>query len=721
LLGFVDNKLIIGRDVFLPISAEIHYFRVPKRYWSICFERIKKSGFRIISSLVPWNLHEEKPGQFDFQGLDNPYKDLIVFLELAREFGFKIILRPGPWIRSEWPDGGLPRYIFADESLIARDHTGALLMAKNSGGVRSSYQPSYLHPKYLNHVKRYVGGLVDSIQNYIFPKGPVFLIQLDSEIDFGGNDELFEADYNSYVVSELYPAFLEQKYETTKNLPSCYGRAKTFASLSPPVELDLKRPENLIRYFDWLQFKGKIIEDYIKALKERWEALGVGCMFAVSLPSSKSFNIPVSWENVREERLLLGASLNFDDDLSQISTKLRLLRSLAGYTWSSQLAIGMPANSDGAPPKIDHRRQRFMLILALAAGLKGLNYYMFVGRNHWTGSPLEEDGTVNQSYEDIRKLNMALEVMDLGSALPRQNVAIGRYRPYDWYGQITDAGDFAYINDLVKQTFTYLASDLANLNLDYEVCDIDRQSNIQGKGLPAGIKILFVPCGEFMSAEMQKKLAELVAGGLTVVFVGLMPKYDLLFRQSKALSRQLGIQTKPSYGSAQIKADNQEFKSIVYGNIQARGSARTIARAAARPVGVSKKLGKGKFYFFTYDISARSEPGKLGFLKQILEENNIKSHVNCSDPGIEVVVHTNDKGAVLYLVNTNMNQPSGNGTRKVVVSVDLGQLGFRQAKTVLHDIFDPEAKIQTTSQALKEGLIFEIGHLDARIYWIPKK
>ena len=705
----------------MPISAEIHYFRVPKRYWSICFERIKKSGFRIISSLVPWNLHEEKPGQFDFQGLDNPYKDLIVFLELAREFGFKIILRPGPWIKSEWPDGGLPNYIFADESLIARDHTGALLMAKNSGGVKAGYQPSYLHPKYLSHVKRYVGGLVESIQNYIFPKGPVFLIQLDSEIDFGGNDELFEADYNSYVVTELYPAFLENKYETTKNLPSCYGRAKTFASLSPPTELDLKRPENLVRYFDWLEFKGKIIEDYIRALKERWEALGVGCMFAVSLPPGKGFNIPVSWENIRGEKLLLGASLEFDDDLGQISTRLRLLKSLAGYAWSSQLAIGLPRNSDGAPHHVDYRRQRFMLIMALAAGLKGLNYYMFVGRNHWIGSPLDEDGTVNQSYEDIRKLNLALEVMDLGSARARQSVAIGHYRPYQWYGHITDSGAFAYINDLVKQTFKWLAGDLANLNIDYKVYDIDGPGAISGKGLPDGIKVLFVPCGEFMSAELQKKLAEIVAGGVTVVFVGLIPKFDMLFKQSRILSRNLGVQTKPSYGSAQIKTDDQVFKSIIYGNIQARGSAKTIAKAGARPVGVLKKLGKGKFYFFTYDLSARGEPGKLGFLRQILEENNITPCVSSSDPSVEVVVHTNDKGAVLYLINTNMNQQTGNGARKVVVSIDLGQLGFRQAKTVLHDVFDPETKIQTTSQALKEGLIFEISHLDARIYWIPKK
>src|SRR3990172_3749988 len=99
MLGIIENKFIIGRDEFFPFSAEMHYFRVEKRYWSICFERIKRAGFRIISTYIPWNLHEVHPGDFDFRGISSPDKDLLVFLELCREFGFKVILKPGP--RSE--------------------------------------------------------------------------------------------------------------------------------------------------------------------------------------------------------------------------------------------------------------------------------------------------------------------------------------------------------------------------------------------------------------------------------------------------------------------------------------------------------------------------------------------------------------------------------------------------------------------------------------------
>lgn len=721
MLGLIDNKFLIGRDVFSPISAEIHYFRVPKRYWSICFERIKKAGFRIISSFVPWNLHEEKPGEFDFQGLDNPFKDLIVFLELAREFGFKIILKPGPWIKAEWGGGGIPKYIFSDESLIARDSHGRLLMANPGGGLKPGYQPSYLHPKYLNHTKRYIGGLVEAIQNYIFPKGPVFLVQLDNEADFGGNEGVFDADYNDFVITKLYPAFLEEKYEFSKNLPAAYGKVKNFTGIVPPTEFALKKPEQLVVYFDWLEFKGKMLKDYFSALRDRWESLGVGCMFSLTMPSSMNFNIPVPWEIVKGERTILGSSIEYSDDIYRVTRKLRLAQSLAGYSWSSQLALGTPQGSTEPAPAIDHKHQKYLLISALAAGMKGINYYMFVGREKWQGSALQVDGTVADSYDDIRKLNLAFDVMDISSSESKSPIGIGAYKPYHWYGQLSSEGEFSYINDITDQTFADLLTDLSSMNFDYDIYDLDsfdenwRRENLNDN------KILFVPCADYMSEKLQKKLIDLISEGLVVVFTGLIPRYDVQFKASKTLSKHLGISTKAAYGPATIATDNNSFKSLVYGYIQGKGSAKVIAKNGTKVVGVSKKLGKGKFYFFTYDIAANGESGRLGFLKEILSDNNITSLINCSDPDVEVVIRANEKGAVIYLLNSGKIHKFDNGKKKVVVSIDLAQIGFRQAKITLHDIFDLEKKIKTTSLELRDGLIFEMGHLDARIYWIPKK
>ena len=45
-----------------------------------------------------WNIHEQKPGEFDFKGQN----DIAAFCRLAQKEGMYIMLRPGPYVCSEW-------------------------------------------------------------------------------------------------------------------------------------------------------------------------------------------------------------------------------------------------------------------------------------------------------------------------------------------------------------------------------------------------------------------------------------------------------------------------------------------------------------------------------------------------------------------------------------------------------------------------------------------
>ena len=47
---------------------------------------------------VPWNFHEPSPNQYLFNG----DRDLEHFLQLAKDIGLLVILRPGPYICAEW-------------------------------------------------------------------------------------------------------------------------------------------------------------------------------------------------------------------------------------------------------------------------------------------------------------------------------------------------------------------------------------------------------------------------------------------------------------------------------------------------------------------------------------------------------------------------------------------------------------------------------------------
>ena len=256
MIAISDHKVLIGKEEYLPFSAEIHYFRVPKRYWSICFERIKRAGFKIISTIVPWNLHEDTNRDFDFSGFSDPTKDLIVFIELAREFGFKMILRPGPYINSEWDRHGLPKFLDKYPEIFALDSEGEFVRPLASSGVNVANYPSINNPRYMNFIKHYFNGLTEIIKNYIYPRGPVFMIELGSDNFFGGNYDPKSADYNEHTMKQLYPEFLESKYREIKYFNKAYGiKLKEFSEISELEELNAIQDNSLATRMDWLEFR----------------------------------------------------------------------------------------------------------------------------------------------------------------------------------------------------------------------------------------------------------------------------------------------------------------------------------------------------------------------------------------------------------------------------------------------------------------------------------
>ncbi|HBC46084.1 MAG TPA: hypothetical protein DCZ43_03460 [candidate division Zixibacteria bacterium] len=724
MLGIIENKFIIGRDEFFPFSAEMHYFRVEKRYWSICFERIKKAGFRIISTYVPWNLHEIRPGEFDFRGINGPDKDLIVFLELCREFGFKVILKPGPWIKSEWQNGGLPQYIFADEAVVARDHKSELVMADNGPGVPDSYEPSYLHPKYLGHVKRYLGGLVEVIQNYIFPKGPVFIMQLDEELSFGENSGPFAADYNSHIIGEYYHNYLEEKYQIPGSLPEAYGKKnKSFATIEPPVSIETKKPEDLIKYFDWLEFKGQVLSKYIQALRERLEGLGVGCLFAVNLAYTDDFSLPANWDALSGEKMLLGMQVPDPKDYCRLGRNLRYLGSKTGFSWSPQLFAGHPTdNLDKHPAELragatmTTRYHRYLIVSSLAAGLKGMNHYMFVGRDHWLGSPLGSDGTVNESYEMVRKISVALEHIGIHTAKPVSKVGIAYHKPYLLQHHLGMTGQFSYVYDLIGQTINPLGLDLMNIKQDYAVVDIDTENSLDDK------ELYFIPTAEYMSQKGQENILKAVQSGKTVVLIGLLPKFNDQFKPCRTLAKGIGMATTLDWAPCNITWDKTSVRAIRYGIISSRGSEKVLAKSGTKVLGACKKVGSGTVYLFTFDISPKLEPSKLELLQSVLNAQKITSPVATSDPKVDLIAQANDKGVILYLVNTDttFTAPASDFAKKVVIAVDLPALGIRAAKVKMYDVLDDHVH-DVTAKDLKEGLVFSVGYHDARILYIPKK
>jgi beta-galactosidase len=107
--------VVDGRPLQI-ISGEMHYPRIPREYWRDRMKKARAMGLNTISTYVFWDLHEPERGKFNFAGQN----DIATFIRTAQEEGLYVLLRPGPYVCSEWDLGGLPAWLLASPNIVLR-------------------------------------------------------------------------------------------------------------------------------------------------------------------------------------------------------------------------------------------------------------------------------------------------------------------------------------------------------------------------------------------------------------------------------------------------------------------------------------------------------------------------------------------------------------------------------------------------------------------------
>ena len=142
-----------GRDQFM-ISGEFHYFRVPAGDWKRRMELFKAAGGNCLATYVPWLIHEPEEGRIVFG--DVPNRDLVRFLETAKEVGLQVTLRPGPYQYSELVNDGLPDWLLTGYPEV---------LAQNiHGEVFRESSVSYLHPLFLEKARKYYRAFAEVVR-----------------------------------------------------------------------------------------------------------------------------------------------------------------------------------------------------------------------------------------------------------------------------------------------------------------------------------------------------------------------------------------------------------------------------------------------------------------------------------------------------------------------------------------------------------------------------
>ena len=115
--GAEHSEFLLDGQPYQIRSGEMHPDRIPPEYWRHRVRMAKAMGLNTIAIYVFWNAHEPAEGRYDFTS--SP-RDLGRFLDLAREEGMWVLLRPGPYCCGEWDFGGIPTYLLRYPDLKLR-------------------------------------------------------------------------------------------------------------------------------------------------------------------------------------------------------------------------------------------------------------------------------------------------------------------------------------------------------------------------------------------------------------------------------------------------------------------------------------------------------------------------------------------------------------------------------------------------------------------------
>lgn len=185
-----DGFFLDGKPFYLA-SGDVHYFRLHPSSWRRHLTLAKDFGLTAIQTYVPWNLHEPEKGRFCFDG----HLDLFAYLDLAREMGLYVLLRPAPYICSECEFGGLPAWLLQEPDLEIRCSNKA----------------------YLHHVKEYYEVLVPKLLPYLSTNGgPILMVAIENE--YGGSG--YDKEYLQFIADTFTRLGIDVPLYTTDNNPA---------------------------------------------------------------------------------------------------------------------------------------------------------------------------------------------------------------------------------------------------------------------------------------------------------------------------------------------------------------------------------------------------------------------------------------------------------------------------------------------------------------------
>jgi len=191
----VGDHFELNGKPFQVLSGEIHYTRIPRAYWRDRIRMARAMGLNTIATYVFWNVHEPKPGVYDFSGQN----DLAAFIRVVQEEHMYVLLRAGPYSCAEWEFGGFPAWLLANPRIQT--------------ALRSN-DPAYMVP-----VERWMKRLAQEVAPLqIGLGGPILAVQIENEYGNFGSDQAYMNNLHQIFIEDGFTHSLLYTVDPSKAL-----------------------------------------------------------------------------------------------------------------------------------------------------------------------------------------------------------------------------------------------------------------------------------------------------------------------------------------------------------------------------------------------------------------------------------------------------------------------------------------------------------------------
>ena len=169
-----NGTFLLNGEPVVVKAAELHYPRIPQPYWEHRIKMCKALGMNAVCLYVFWNIHEPKPGEFDFSGQN----DVAEFCRLCQKNGMYVIVRPGPYVCAEWEMGGLPWWLLKKKDIRLREQD----------------------PYFMERVRLFEREVGKQLAALTIDKGgPIIMVQVENEYGSYGTDKAYVSEIRDIV------------------------------------------------------------------------------------------------------------------------------------------------------------------------------------------------------------------------------------------------------------------------------------------------------------------------------------------------------------------------------------------------------------------------------------------------------------------------------------------------------------------------------------------